>query len=146
MPSQYRYKAVAGVAAAALLLAACSSGSINDDVAGPTITLPDRPTPGGSLSATEEVGVTNTSVLFGQSAALTGAAGELGRGMQRGIEAAFAQANAQGGVAGRTLQLTSYDDLYEPAQASENTSTLILSDQVFALIEKTITVLININF
>ena len=79
-------------------------------------------------------GVTDQSVLFGQSAAFSGPAQALGEGMRLGIEAAFNEVNQQGGVHGRELLLVSYDDTYEPEAAISNTVRLINSDQVFALI------------
>ena len=42
-------------------------------------------------------GVTDDEILFGQSAAFEGPAAALGRGMNLGIKAAFAEANATGG-------------------------------------------------
>ncbi len=79
-------------------------------------------------------GVTDDQVLFGQSAAFTGPAAELGTNMRLGIEAAFDEANRAGGVHGRTLVLRSLDDSYEPEKAVTNTLSLIEDEQVFMLI------------
>ena len=79
-------------------------------------------------------GVTDRSVVFGQSAAFSGPAQELGKGMRLGIEAAFHEVNERGGVHGRRLELVSLDDTYEPEAAIANTLHLIERDQVFALI------------
>ncbi|MGI9503535.1 MAG: ABC transporter substrate-binding protein, partial [Geminicoccaceae bacterium] len=68
------------------------------------------------------------------STALGGPASALGQGMQAGILAAFEEANRAGGVAGRKLELKSYDDGYEPDKAIDNTRKLINEDRVFALI------------
>lgn len=84
--------------------------------------------------ALADEGVTADRILFGQSAALTGPAAELGLEMQRGILAAFAEANAAGGVAGRQIDLITRDDRYEPEAAIANTEALIGADRVFALI------------
>src|SRR3546814_9718681 len=54
--------------------------------------------------------------------------------MRAGILAAFAEANSKGDIAGRQLELKSYDDGYEPERAIAHTKTLITQDQVFALI------------
>jgi branched-chain amino acid transport system substrate-binding protein len=81
-----------------------------------------------------EEGVTADRILFGQSAALTGPAAELGLEMQRGILAAFGEANAAGGIAGRRIELITRDDRYEPEAAIANTGALIGSDRVFGLI------------
>jgi len=54
--------------------------------------------------------------------------------MRTGIQAAFAEANAKGGVHGRKLDLISRDDGYEPDRAIAQTKKLIEDDKVFALI------------
>jgi len=79
-------------------------------------------------------GVYSDKIIFGQTAALDGPAAALGRGMNLGISAAFAQANKQGGVNGRQLKLVALDDGYEPDQAISNTKKLIQEKNVFALI------------
>ncbi|MDE2786523.1 MAG: ABC transporter substrate-binding protein [Chloroflexota bacterium] len=79
-------------------------------------------------------GFTDTEVKFGQSAALDGPAKALGQGMMMGVDAAFKEANADGGVHGRTLNLITKDDRYETDPAFDNTQDLIEKDQVFALI------------
>ena len=82
----------------------------------------------------EQPGVAADRVLFGQSAAFTGPAQELGRNMRLGIQAAFHEVNQRGGVHGRRLELSSLDDAYEPEAAVTNTIRLIEQDNVFALI------------
>ena len=54
--------------------------------------------------------------------------------MRLGIEVAFKEANAAGGVHGRQLSLHSLDDAYEPEAAIANTRSLIQDEGVFALI------------
>jgi len=85
-------------------------------------------------TALAEPGVSDQTILFGQSAALDGPASALGVGVRDGIAAAFKEANDAGGVKGRKLELKSDDDGYEPDRAIANTKTLIDTDQVFALI------------
>ena len=82
----------------------------------------------------EESGISDQRILFGQSAAFSGPAKELGKNMRIGIEAAFQEANTQGGVHGRQLILLSLDDAYEPEAAIANTQRLIEKEGVFALI------------
>ena len=79
-------------------------------------------------------GVSAERVLFGQSAAFSGPAQALGAELRLGIEAAFAETNAAGGVHGRELALVSLDDAYEPEAAIANTRRLIAEEPVFALI------------
>lgn len=73
-------------------------------------------------------------IRLGQSVPLSGPAQQLGIEYQRGIHLALAAANAEGGVAGRPIELISYDDRYEPEAALTNTRDLIDGDGVFALI------------
>ena len=82
----------------------------------------------------EQPGVSDRSILFGQSAAFSGPAQELGRNMRLGMQAAFREVNEQGGVHGRRLELVSLDDGYEPEAAIDNTRQLIEGERVFALI------------
>ena len=89
---------------------------------------------GANASQVEEPGVSGERILFGQSAAFSGPARELGRNMNLGIEAAFSEANRRGGVHGRRLELITLDDAYEPEAAIANTRKLIEDEGVFALI------------
>jgi len=86
---------------------------------------------GVGLKATE---LSDDRILFGQSAAFSGPAQELGKNMRLGIQAAFAEANRRGGIHGRQLDLLSLDDAYEPEAAIVNTRQLIEQNGVFALI------------
>ena len=90
--------------------------------------------PGQTRGLAQEVGVSESRILFGQSAAFSGPARELGRNMRLGIEAAFHEANARDGVYDRKLELLSLDDAYEPEAAIANTHQLIHEQKVFALI------------
>ena len=92
------------------------------------------PTPEGGNLPSVETGVSDQRILFGQSAAFSGPAQELGINMRKGILAAFKEANDAGGVHGRMVELTSRDDAYEPEAAIDNTTTLIKEEGIFALI------------
>jgi ABC-type branched-subunit amino acid transport system substrate-binding protein len=78
-------------------------------------------------------GVTNDTVLIGQSAALTGPAAALGNEMKLGAEAYFKVVNDAGGINGRKIKLISLDDGYEPDRAKANTQKLITEEKVLAL-------------
>ena len=82
----------------------------------------------------EESGISDERILFGQSAAFSGPARELGKNLRIGIEAAFQEVNVRGGIHGRQLILLSLDDAYEPEAAIANTQQLIERERVFALI------------
>lgn len=87
----------------------------------------------GSVAQAED-GVSASEIVFGQAAALAGPAAALGTGMKQGLDAAFAEANKNGGVHGRKLRLISVDDGYEPEKSIAATKKLIEADKVFALI------------
>ena len=88
----------------------------------------------GPAGAADIPGVSDDRILFGQSAAFSGPAEALGRGMRLGILTAFDERNRTGGVHGRGLELVSLDDGYEPELAIGNTRRLIEEDRVFALV------------
>ena len=102
--------------------------------AGAVLALVTAVAPVPARAADDIPGVTDDRVLFGQSAAFSGPAEALGRGMQLGIRAAFEERNRTGGVHGRRLELVSLDDTYEPELAIANTRRLIEEEQVFALV------------
>lgn len=70
--------------------------------------------------------------MLGQSAPFSGPASSLGTQLKEGAELVFNQVNARGGVNGRTIELRSVDDGYEPQRCAENTRKLLAAD-VFSL-------------
>ncbi len=99
------------------------------EAAGPSAT-----TPSAQSQLEPDSGISDQRILFGQSAAFSGPAQELGKNMRLGILAAFQEANRRGGVHGRQLELVYRDDAYEPEAAIKNTQELIKQEEVFALI------------
>jgi branched-chain amino acid transport system substrate-binding protein len=71
-------------------------------------------------------------IVLGQSAAFSGPAAQLGEQFKRGALLYFNGLNARGGVQGRSIELKSVDDGYEPDRCKANTERLI-KDEVFAL-------------
>jgi ABC-type branched-subunit amino acid transport system substrate-binding protein len=72
-------------------------------------------------------------ILLGQSAALTGAASQLGLQFQAGARLYFGRVNSRaGGIGGRPVELKSLDDGYEPDRCARNTRQLI-GEEVLAL-------------
>ena len=112
---------------------ACSDESAGNgaETPEPTVDLRDVPNP---TPLTQRSGVNDQRVLFGQSAAFSGPAWELGTNMQLGILTAFHEGNQAGGVHGRRLELVSLDDSYEPEVTIANTHKLIDENEIFALI------------
>lgn len=78
-------------------------------------------------------GVTDQELVIGQPAAFSGPSAGLGIEMWRGASAAFAEANAAGGVHGRKLRLAVADDAYDAEKAAVAVARLIARDHVFAL-------------
>ena len=85
-------------------------------------------------TAFAEDGVSADTIVFGQAAVLEGPASALGTGMKIGLDAAFAEINAKGGVHGRKIKLISVNDGYEPDRSITATKKLIEDDKVFGLI------------
>ena len=75
---------------------------------------------------------TDSTIVLGQSAPLTGPAAQLGIQFRDGAKLYFNQVNAKGGINGRTIELRTLDDGYEPEKTAANTKKF-LSDAVFAL-------------
>lgn len=74
------------------------------------------------------------TIKLGMSAVMTGPAAALGNDMRSGIESYFEFVNNNGGIQNRQLELTVYDDGYEPERAAFNMRKLIDEDKVLAVI------------
>jgi ABC-type branched-subunit amino acid transport system substrate-binding protein len=79
-------------------------------------------------------GVTDREIRFGTVIPFSGGAKENGKNMKLGIELAFARANDNGGVNGRTLKLIPTDDGFEPARTLDAMKNLWDKEQVFGFI------------
>ncbi len=79
-------------------------------------------------------GVKEAEILFGMASPFTGPNRELGAAMKAGIEAAFAEVNAAGGVHGRSLRLVALDDGYEPTRTVSVLKQLVEGEEVFAIV------------
>jgi branched-chain amino acid transport system substrate-binding protein len=71
---------------------------------------------GASMLAVSNVGQAQGSskIILGQSAAFTGPAAQLGIQFHQGAKLWFDQFNAQGGVAGKSVEIKTMDDGYDP--------------------------------
>lgn len=83
--------------------------------------------------ARPETGVSEKAIVLGQSIALTGVMGELGKEYLAGAQIYFSNVNDLGGVAGRKVTLVSLDDKYDEPTAIENTGRLVGQESVFAI-------------
>ncbi len=126
------------IVAATFATAALSFGCTDSPNAGiPNDSAKESATPPPAMLHQEhegDPGVSDDEILFGQSAAFTGPAQQLGKEMRLGIQVAFHEANQSGGIHGRQLKLEAVDDAYETDFAFSNTQRLIENTQVFALI------------
>jgi branched-chain amino acid transport system substrate-binding protein len=84
--------------------------------------------------AAADPGVTPNKIVLGQAAVFSGPAAQLGIQMRNGIKAYLDHLNAAGGVHGRTIELVTEDDRYEPAVAPAASRKLIEQHKVFALL------------
>ncbi len=79
-------------------------------------------------------GVTSNSITMGMSAPFSGSVRSLSDSMKLGIDTAFAQVNAMGGVHGRELKLIALDNGYDEKRAVETTRDLVENRHVFGLV------------
>jgi len=88
---------------------------------------------GGTPSAGDTTGVTDTQILLGSHLPLSGLAAAWGVDLKAGMEAYFAYVNDNGGVYDRKIKLIVGDDQYTGPMASEVTRKLVEQDKVFAM-------------
>lgn len=90
---------------------------------------------GEKAPAAEELkGVTEDTILVGNTAGTTGALATIGGPFNIGIEAAFAAYNSEGGFNGKSVKLQHYDDGGVATQSVTLTEQLIHEDEVFAIV------------
>ena len=73
------------------------------------------------------------NIRIGQTAGITGAAAATVKESMQGAALYFNQVNAQGGIAGRKIELITLDDKFDPALTLENAYVLIEEKKVVAL-------------
>jgi len=86
-----------------------------------------------ALSRASEAGISEREILIGQSAVLSGPLGQSLLAFNAGAALALDDANARGGVAGRSVRLLSLDDELKPDKAVANYRQLIQERKVFAM-------------
>ena len=87
-----------------------------------------------AMPTTAATGVSDSAIVFGQSACFSGPNKRLGFNYHAGIEVAFHHRNERGGVNGRSLKLVAHDDAYEPEQAAANAERFAAENEVLAVI------------
>ena len=97
-----------------------------------------EPTPGGSTETTKPSGtvqgVTDTTILIGNTAATTGPYAIVGVPFNSALQATLDWYNANGGFNGKKVELKHYDDTFDAALGTTYTKTLVEDDKVFALV------------
>ncbi len=87
----------------------------------------------GTVRGGSDPGITDTSILLGGTAPLTGPASQYAS-VARGADAYFRYLNAtKGGINGRKISYKYADDAYNPAQSVPVTRQLVEQDKVFAV-------------
>ena len=100
------------------LLAACGSSTSSDNSGANTASAP---------------GITATTITIGSTQPLTGRAAPGYSEISASSNAYFQYVDAHGGIFGRQIIYTFYDDTYNPTMTASLTRKLILEDKVFAL-------------
>ena len=79
-------------------------------------------------------GVTDTTILIGNTAATTGPYAVVGVPFNAALQATLDWYNANGGFDGKKVELKHYDDGFDAAQGTIYTKQLVEDDKVFALV------------
>lgn len=82
-----------------------------------------------------EEGVTENTILIGQTVGISGQIAGPVKEMMAGANAYFSAINKAGGVHGRKIELRSLDDQFDPALALANAESLIRKERVLALFQ-----------
>jgi len=85
--------------------------------------------------ASAEDGVTDSTILIGQTIGLTGQIAGAVKELNEGAHAYLAGVNKSGGVFGRKIKIRTLDDKFDPALAAVNAEILIKQEHVFALFQ-----------
>jgi len=87
---------------------------------------------GGATPAAEWASA--PTILVGEYGSMTGGEATFGQSTHQGIELAFKEINAAGGVNGKKIELKSFDDEGKPENAATAVTKLITQDHVIALL------------
>jgi ABC-type branched-subunit amino acid transport system substrate-binding protein len=118
---------VAGLAAVAMLIAACGSSGSGSSGGG-------SGTSGGSQKLTASApGITPTSITIGSHQPLTGIAAPGYSEIAPAANAYFQYVNSRGGIYGRKITYKYLNDQYNPSLTSSVVRQLVLKDNVYAI-------------
>ncbi len=79
-------------------------------------------------------GVTDTEIVIGNTAAVSGAFAFVGVPFNDAIKAVIKQVNEEGGIGGRQIKFVTYDDGFNAATGMSLTEKLVEEDKIFALV------------
>ncbi len=127
--SRARVAALAGLTAAAVVVAGCSSGSGSGGGSG-----------GGSGSSSQKLtasapGITPTTITIGSHQPLTGVAAPGYDEIAPASNAYFQYVNAHGGIYGRKINYKFLNDQYDPTNTATVVHQLVLQDNVYAIFD-----------
>ncbi len=127
--SRARVAALAGLTAAAVVVAGCSSGSGSGGGSG-----------GGSGSSSKKLtasapGITPTTITIGSHQPLTGVAAPGYDEIAPASNAYFQYVNAHGGIYGRKINYKFLNDQYDPTNTATVVHQLVLQDNVYAIFD-----------
>ena len=88
-----------------------------------------------SCAASAEEGVTDNTILIGQTIGLTGQIAGPVKEMTGGAHAYIAAVNREGGVNGRRIEIRTLDDRFDPKLSAVNAETLVRKAHVFAMFQ-----------
>jgi branched-chain amino acid transport system substrate-binding protein len=115
---------VAGLAAVAMLMAACGSSGGSSSSGG-----------GGSSLTASAPGITSSTITLGSHQPLTGIAAPGYDEIAPASNAYFQYLNAHGGIYGRKIDYKFLNDMYNPSTTSTVVRQLVLKDNVFAIFD-----------
>src|SRR3569832_1633924 len=90
---------------------------------------------GFAITAMAEDGVTDNTILIGQTIGVTGPVSDITKGMIDGAGAYLTHVNQHGGINGRKIVMRIRDDKFDPKTAAANAGKLIEEDHVFAMFQ-----------
>jgi ABC-type branched-subunit amino acid transport system substrate-binding protein len=127
--SRVRVAALAGLTAAAVVVAGCSSGSGSSGGSG-----------GGTGSSSQKLtasapGITPTTITIGSHQPLTGVAAPGYDEIAPASNAYFQYVNAHGGIYGRKINYKYLNDQYDPTNTATVVHQLVLQDNVYAIFD-----------
>ena len=127
--SRARVAALAGLTAAAVVVAGCSSGSGSGGGSG-----------SGSGSSSQKLtasapGITSTTITIGSHQPLTGVAAPGYDEIAPASNAYFQYVNAHGGIYGRKINYKFLNDQYDPTNTATVVHQLVLQDNVYAIFD-----------